>query len=183
MWLFYVSLLSVFLSNSICRSVSAQQQVNTVDIERVDASQSRTIHSMLIAHLTTVARRAPSGVPCDNERTHSIGKRANSVTPSGHRSPLLEVMLRILDTIQLVPKKRSRRAAAMWKPLSPSERKQTLLNSLDPGKVKYSNLFFFVHFLRSLFYVLLITCGVVYQISVCRTTVLVEFWCHVVYLN
>lgn len=146
MWLFYVSLLSVFLSNSICRSVSAQQQVNTVDIERVDASQSRTIHSMLIAHLTTVARRAPSGVPCDNERTHSIGKRANSVTPSGHRSPLLEVMLRILDTIQLVPKKRSRRAAAMWKPLSPSERKQTLLNSLDPGKVKYSNLFFLFTF-------------------------------------
>lgn len=173
MWIFYV-LLSVILTNSICRSVSAQHRVNIVDVN--GETQSRTIHSMLKTHLTT----ASFGIRCHNQDAHSIEKRANSVTPSGRRSPLLEVMLRILDTIQLVPKKRSRRSVVAelpkWrKSLSPE--RQTLLNSLDPSKVKQQS---HSHFLRVSF-----LCADNMWCGLSNVRLPVQFWwfwCHVVHL-
>lgn len=133
MWISYV-LLSVFLTNFICRSVSAQQVV--FDIGANDAILSSTIRSKLIAQQTSFLRVGSKELR-DKQDTHSVRKRASSVTTSSQRSPLSEVMLRILDTIQLMPKKRSRRVAVKlpkWKSLSLE--RQTLLNSVDPDKVK-----------------------------------------------
>lgn len=132
---FYV-LLSVFLSNSICRSVSAQWSFH---IENYDVL--RTLPIRTGRQRSTPIRRAGSDFLGDNGDTHSIRKRASSVTTSGHRTPLVEVMLRILNTIQLLPKKkRSRRAVGLRKkkllsPTSQTLTKPVALNSLDPNKV------------------------------------------------
>ncbi|XP_038116727.1 uncharacterized protein LOC119768956 [Culex quinquefasciatus] len=78
-------LLSVVAVNFVCDSVSSVE------------SNRRSI--------------IPSGNPSiSSDGTHSVRTRASSSSPAGQRSPLIEIMLRILDTIQVVPKKRPRRA-------------------------------------------------------------------------
>lgn len=132
---FYV-LLSVLLTNSICRSVSIQRsfQIATDDVLQTQPRTGRQRSAPI--------PRAGSDILGDNDGKHSIRKRASSVSTSNHRTPLVEVMLRILNTIQLVPKKRSRRSVRPIKKklLSPTSQTMPLpdvvLNSLDPNKVK-----------------------------------------------
>uniref|UniRef100_A0A8D8J243 (northern house mosquito) hypothetical protein n=1 Tax=Culex pipiens TaxID=7175 RepID=A0A8D8J243_CULPI len=78
-------LLSVVAVNFVCDSVSSVE------------SNRRSI--------------IPSGSPSFiSDGTNTVRTRASSSSTVGQRSPLIEIMLRILDTIQVIPKKRPRRA-------------------------------------------------------------------------